>query len=250
MLKMVYILSRSSKGDLMLSHIYDTLLSLQQALGNCVTPTLRAVTVDIDEKKRKFFFCFYYDRENIYDYELEDLVSVLLVEIDTCTEQGYLQEHELVQLDYPKKIPTHGSFAFLRYELTLPEIKRENRLFLLDENFPHQAIFRLDMQEALLGKVTKTLRHVSVGVDIDKKKLIADFIYDGKISELDYKLATAAIQESRISFPDFEMVSSIERIDFPKDFQCREGNRLAYWRQETIFTKDGSQIPDYLKPRL
>lgn len=238
MLKMEYILFPMSKDNTMISTIYDTLLILQGSLANCVIPTLRAIALDIDRKKRKILILFYYDKENVY--ELEDFVSTLLVEVDTYAEQ-YSQHYEILQLDLPKKIPSHDKFAFLRYEPILPEIKRENRLFLLQENFPHLSIFRLDMQEALLGKVSPALRYVSVGIDTNKRKLIAHFIYDGEISELNYKLAAAAIQDSRISFPDYEMDSLIERVDYPNDFQ-HQGNSLAYWRQEWIY-KNNERIP-------
>ena len=116
----------------------------------------------------------------------------------------------------------------------------------MQEDFPHQAIFRLDMQEALLGKVTKALRHVSVDVEPGNKKLIAQFIYDGEISELNLKLANSAIRDSRISFTEYEIDSTIERVDYPNRMQYR-GKWLAYHRQESIFTDAGPEPAPYLK---
>lgn len=216
---------------IMLSPSYDTLLILQDALANCVTPTLRAIAIEEDKKKLTISIMFYYDKEDIY--ELEDFVSVLLVEVDTYT-KGYVQLHEILRLDYLKKIPNHDRFAFLRFEPVLPEIKKKNRLFLLKEDFSHLAIFRLDMQEALLGKITQNLRYVSIGIDTENKKLISYFVYDGEISEFHHYLATSIIENSKISFAGYEMDSLIERVDYPNDFQPR-GNWLAYWRQEWLY---------------
>jgi hypothetical protein len=134
-----------------------------------------------------------------------------------------------------------GKLAFLRYESILPMIRRESRAFLLKKNVLPQVIFRLDMQEALLGKVTPSLRYVGVKIKPEQKKLTVDFIYDGEISQNDRSLAKAAIEDSRISFPDYEMDALIERIDFPHKLVHRT-NWLAYWRQEWVYV-DGEKIP-------
>jgi hypothetical protein len=168
---------------------------------------------------------------------LIELTSELLTEVDTNSMQHYLIRDEILSLEFPEKIPIRGKLAYLRYEPALPELKKENRNFLFLQNTPPEVVFRLDMQEALLGKVTPSLRHVSIGANPDQKKLTAHFIYDGEISALNYKLATAAIQESKISFPDYEIDSLIERIDFPNELPIR-GTWLAYWRQEWIFGSD------------
>jgi hypothetical protein len=215
----------------MISPIYDILLSLQNALGGSVTPQLRAVTVDIDMKNHELLPCFFYDGE--ITEEISDLYSVLLTEIDTNTAENYFCREKILKLASPEKIPIRGKLAYLRYEPTLPMFEKEDRAFLLKEGFPFHAVFRLDMQEALLGKITPALRHVSVGIDPDKKKLTAHFIYDGEISEKNFKLATAAIQESRGTFSGYNMDSFIERVDFPNEMSHR-GNWLAYWRQETL----------------
>ena len=217
-----------------MSPIHSILLYLQSALANCVTPELRAITLDIDEKKSLRILRFFYDTE--ITWELEDHVSTLMVEVESS--------FEVIQLDSSKPIPTQvKKLAYLRYEETLPKFERdkESRAFLLKEGFLHNAVFRLDMQQALLGRVTPALRHVSVAANPSKKQLIAHFIYDGKISALNCELASAAIQDSRISFADYEMESFIERVDYPNEMTHR-GQCLAYWRQEWIY-KNNERIP-------
>ena len=216
------------------SPLYYSLLCLQHQLGNCVTSGLRAVTVDIDEKKLELLPRFFCDGE--VPPELIEHYGVVLIEVDTDTKEQYFCRDEIIQLDYPKPIPIHGRLAFLRYEPNLPKIPKENKAFLLNESYEPHAIFRLDMQEALLGKVTPSLRYVGVKIEPEKKKLTTHFIYDGEISERDQNLAQVAIEESRISFPEYEMDATVERVDFPQEMVHRT-NRLAYWRQEWDYIK-------------
>jgi hypothetical protein len=205
--------------------IYYALLCVQSALVNAVAPQLRAVTVGIDEIEKKVVLYFFYDGEITEElYETASLVG-------TDTNHPYYRNSEhIVRLDYPKKIPIFGKLAFLRKESHLPHLIKENRSFLLAE-FRPLSVYCLDMQEALLGKITPALRHVSVGIDIAQKKLIPHFIYDGKVSEDDRNLAIAAIQESRISFPEYEIGSWVERLDFPSKISVHDA-RAAYYRQE------------------
>ncbi len=221
------------------SAVYETLLSVQRCLANTVTPELRAVTIALDEKNYEFFPRFFCDGK--ITPELADHYSIVITEIDTCTKQICFCHDEISQLDFPELIPIFGRLAFLRYEPNLPKLRKENRAFLLKQGFLPQAVFLLDMQEALLGKVTPSLRYVGVKIEPEQKKLIADFIYDGEISERDYSLAKAAVEESRISFPDYEMDALIKRVDFPYKIVHR-ADRLAYWRQEWEYI-DGQKIP-------
>lgn len=207
--------------------IYYVMLCIQRGLANAVVPQLRALTVDLDNKRHEILINFYIDGE--ITSKLRDLLSVAMIEVDTNTKVHYFTRDELFQLKSPEPIPVEGKLAYLRYETKLPEFKRENRSFLKDT--PSDAIYRLDMQEALLGKVTPSLRHVGVNLDSDQKKLITRFTYDGKISELDFQLAQTAIQESRISFPEYEMVATIDRVDYPEDMAPWNG-WLAFWRHE------------------
>ncbi|HSX11343.1 MAG TPA: hypothetical protein VLF94_06495 [Chlamydiales bacterium] len=225
----------------MLLPVYSLLSSLQGALANCVTPELRAIAFNVDKKKQGVVFSFYYDAE--ITYEIEDRVSTLLVEVSSCSNELELCGHEVVYLDSSKPIPSQEGFAFLRYENRLPKFTREkeSKVFLLDGGYSHLAVFGIDMQQALLGRITSDLRYIGLNAEANKKKLTAQFVYDGEISELNRQLATTAIQDSRISFPDFEMESLIERVDYPNDFVAR-GKLLAYWRQEWIY-RDNKRTP-------
>jgi hypothetical protein len=75
-----------------------------------------------------------------------------------------------MQLDANKSIPLQGELVFLRYEKILPKFERKNNRFLLEEkDYPYHAIYRLDMQQALLGRITPSLRHVGIDIDLDQK---------------------------------------------------------------------------------
>ncbi len=190
-----------------------------------VTP--QAVTADIDLKNKKLILFFFYD--GIITDKLFDLASVAATEAGVSLPEYFTDDH-YVQLDYPKEIPIQGKLAYLRYEPHLPKFKKENRSYLLKQSRP-SVVLLLDMQEALLGKVTPSLRRAAGEVDIENKRLIFYFVYDGKISETDYRLATAAIQESGSSFPGYIIESHIDRIDYPNErstYKCYG----AYLRQE------------------
>ncbi len=213
----------------MLPQQYDLLFQLRGSLLNSVAPTLRAVTADVDVKTREIYIYFFYDGE-ISD-ELFELASVASVTIDLDPAGHYRFSDEIAtRLDFPQPIPVRGKLAFLRKEPVLPEFKKEDRIFLLQHTQP-LIVLLLDVQEALLGKVTPALRQVSVGIDSSQKLLKFYFFYDGPISEEDFNLATLAIKESCGSFPDYQVDAHIERADFPAEV-CPEGCRAAYWRYE------------------
>ncbi|MBS0653813.1 MAG: hypothetical protein JSR39_09875 [Verrucomicrobia bacterium] len=212
--------------------MYELLLSVQGAMLKAVTPQLRAVTVDINPEKAELSIVFFYDGE-ITD-ELFDLASIAAVEVDIFPFDYVVVGDNSVQLDFPKEIPIQGRLAYLRHEPNLPTIKMEDKLFLLKEPVKPLHIFCLDMQEALLGKVSPALRRVRVSIDPDHKKLISHFYYDGEISDVDLYLAKAAIHDSIISFPDYVMESQILRIDYPNEIPA-DGCRAVYWRWENKY---------------
>jgi hypothetical protein len=209
----------------MLPPIYTLLIEIRSALAGSVAPQLRAITVDIDTRKKELIYFFFYD--GTVTIELYELASVAITEVDLYTFEYTIQEH-VVQLDYPQKIPIQGKLAFLRYEPELPEFKKENRAFLLKETLP-VVVLLLDTQEALLGKVTPALRHVSVGVDTDLKQVIFSVTYDGPISQQDFSLARSIMKEGSVSFPGYEIISDIREFDAPKKPFTSE-RRCAYLR--------------------
>ncbi|MBS0605942.1 MAG: hypothetical protein KF898_01355 [Parachlamydiales bacterium] len=211
--------------------IYKLLLSIQSSLLNAVAPQLRAVLVDVDSKNTELFVAYFYDGEISND--LRTLATVAIAEID-MDPFNYVTGDIAYRLDYPEKIPVRGKLAYLRKEPVLPEINRENRSFFIEEDIWPLYIFQLDMQEALLGKVTPSLRLVTVRIDPHQRKLISNFYYDGKISDEDFRLAQAAIQDARISFPDYSIESQIERIDFPNKIPV-DGCTAVYWRWENKY---------------
>ena len=208
--------------------IYDALLGIQAALGNSVAPQLRAVTLDVE--KNELFFFFFYDGE-VTD-ELFELASCAVTEVDIHPPQDFTHQH-IVRLDCPETIPIKGKLAFLRKEQNSPEYKKESRVFLLKETLPI-VVLLLDMQEALLGKVTPSLRHVAARIDPEKKQLAWYFTYDENMSDEDVALATAAMKEASVSFPGYQVDSYIDKIDSSVKFNSR-GKRAAYMREEFKF---------------
>lgn len=87
-------------------------LSLQRALLGAVTPNLRAVYIDIDEKTKKLSISFFYDGE-ITD-KFFDIASTAVAEVDV---PGYYELDEKIErLDFPEKIPVRGHLVYLRQE--------------------------------------------------------------------------------------------------------------------------------------
>ena len=140
------------------------LLDIQRALLDAIVPQLRAVTADVDIKDRKLILFFFYD--GVISDELFDLASVAATEAGV-TLSDYFTEDHIVRLDYPQKIPVQGKLAYLRKEPILQE-------FILYKTAPSSerrpiVALLLQLQQALLGKVTPDLRAVAVDSDPEKK---------------------------------------------------------------------------------
>ena len=212
-------------------YIYTALRAVGSGLMNGVTPSLRAVTVDFDPVEKMFVLFFFYDGE------ITEKLLELAYLADTDTDcQSYLNTCKVIRLDSPDPIPIRGKFAYLRKEPNLPILKKESHSFLFETTTP-MVVYKLDMQQALLGKVTPALRHVCVGVDFYNKQLEAYFTYDGPISEEDWNLANEAAKEASISFPGYNTKNSIKRVDFGDDIS--KGHPYGeleyigvYWRYE------------------
>lgn len=212
-------------------YIYSALLGVGSGLMNSITPSLRAVTIDFDPIEKMFVLFFFYDGE--ITEKLLELTSLANFDVD-C--EYYLNTYKVIRLDSPTPIPIRGKFAYLRKEPNLPILKKEDHSFLLETSRP-MVVYKLDMQQALLGRVTAALRYVAVGVDCDNKQLEAYFTYDGLISEEDWDLANEAAIDAPISFPGYTTKVSIKRVDFPnKTWEAHSKGTLeyigVYWRYE------------------
>ena len=207
------------------------LLSTQVALLGHVVSELRAVTVDLNEINKLIILHFFYDCK--VNDKLFELASCASAEMDLGPDchTSYLMNDDLaIQLDYPTEIPVAGKLVYLRREPFLPNFVEETRVHLLTQTTP-TVILLLDIQEALLGKVTPALREVSVDIHPNQKRLFFYFIYDGEVSKEDFHLAHLAIAEVSQSFPGFQVDKDIERIDSPAKI-TRRGQRVAFARKE------------------
>lgn len=211
----------------MLSPYYTFLLDVQRALLGAITPSLRAVSVDMDLANKKLLLFFFFDGK--ISEKLFDLASVAATEAGVSLPE-YFTDDQLIQLDLPQEIPFSKKLVFLRKESHMPAIQKENFSSLFQQTSP-SVILLLELQQALLGKVTPELRLVAGGVNTDQKELDFYFIYDGKISDENFDLASAAIREASQAFPGYKTNAHIDRIDSPHP-RSAHGNRAAYLRKE------------------
>lgn len=219
---------------------YDLLLQLQRALFNMIPPQLRAITVEINENKKEIQLSFFCDCE--ITPELFDIASIVEAEIDLAY-LGYSFTGNLVTyLPFPQPIPCKGWCAFLRKEEIIPEFKKLDKSFLLNQ-VPPLVTLQLEMQEALLGKVSPRLRMVSVDVDVFNQLLRFYFFYDGLISSEDWRLANEAIHLAGSSFSKYQLESHIQRVDFPRDMDAH-GCTGVYRRQEVRYGITG--LPEHI----
>ncbi len=90
------------------------LLSTQNALLEVVTPKLRAVIVDFNEESQLMYTRFYYDGEA--SEELIELWECAITEASAGLGPDCRVDEGVERLDYPKKIPLRGRYAYLRKE--------------------------------------------------------------------------------------------------------------------------------------
>ncbi len=87
-------------------------LSVQRALWGQVPPSLRAVSVDIDEK-RVYFRCIFDGEPTEYDWEL---MSVAATEIIADFRAPYTIEEEYLSIKVPNTMNHLKYLAYLRHE--------------------------------------------------------------------------------------------------------------------------------------
>ncbi len=210
------------------------LITMQGALLGMVVPSLRAVSVQFDPEKK--LLTYYYIYDCAIDDALSDLASCSATEASAKFPANYDFEYHIEELGPSKPIPSRGLFAYLRNEkkyspiaakpisFSLQETKQTNKQIIVgDLLFP--------MQQALLGKVTPSLRAVKVNLDDATHTLECSFFYDGKITDELYDLASqTAITGAAPFAPNYTLKLNVEQLDFPNKIQ-RVG-RWVYKRRE------------------
>ncbi len=94
----------------------NLLLSVQRALLDVVTPSLRMVTAQI--KNNNFHVIFYYDGPiSELDYDLADSAAAEIIADFVITDKNkWNYDQEIFRLDYPAKMPALEVIAYKRYE--------------------------------------------------------------------------------------------------------------------------------------
>jgi hypothetical protein len=97
---------------------YKLNLSAQRALLGHVTPSLRAACISAENKKICIFF--YYDGEISDDQKelaqsaVDDIISDFHIDDEGNTIEFNIN---ILQIDYPQKMPLHGSWVYYRHEV-------------------------------------------------------------------------------------------------------------------------------------
>jgi hypothetical protein len=226
--------------------------SAANALLGHVTPCLRACMIDFDEREKTIHSYFIYDQQiDDFLFDLASCVSTEIIADLECAEIQLCEDH-FIHLSHFEKIPFRGHLVYLRYEPNLeghyPNVRYTQ---FLEETSYFYAFLFLDMQNALLTKVTPALREALVTIQLQEKIIDLHFLYDGPISELDYHLATLAAQGGNASFPDFSVRTFIERCDFPQKISSIvKAERVVYARYEDMsLLTDNSVVPSRLYPK-
>lgn len=190
------------------------LLSAQTALLGHVVPSLRAVTIDFDERKKMLKLHFFYDAE--ITEHLFDLASVTSAEIELDPTSGHrfelMNEDIAISLPYPKPIPIEGKLIYLRKE----DIQTDHIRIIHQHHLWPINVFRLAMQEALLGKVTPALRKAIIDINEEQKRLLFHFFYHGGFSQQELDLADSIVEDVHRAFSDFKIEKNIIRNDYPE----------------------------------
>lgn len=202
-------------------NIIVALLHMRTALTTHVTPSLRAVTVDLDREKEVYICRFFYDGP-INEYQLE-FSSIAVAE--ACSD--WACDADFLQLDFPAPIPINGALAYLRKEPgeSPPEVQLLPRFPRIVED----VYLSYAMQQALLGRVVPALRAVAVNVNEEKETLYFYFYYDEEVTEELLVLSKEAITIAKKAFPKtFISMEEIVFSPFPKRIPSVGGIRVYY----------------------
>ena len=196
------------------------------ALLDAVSPSLRAVTADFKEKERKLVVRFFYHGE--VTERLKILASCAITEIELNVPVSYERNLDYaVRLDFPEQIPVQGRLVYWRNESIFLDHKQKKIVELLSLSVSCSERVFLELQDALLGKVTPSLRSVGVTVLECEKRVCLYFVYDGEILENDFRL----IKEVVKGISGFEIDLRIDRRDFPGEVDY-QGQKIVFSRNE------------------
>ena len=93
------------------------LLGMQRALLGVITPQIRGVCVDVDEKEKVLIMTFYHEG-NLSLEDREDL-EVAMTEASCCLAADYKEDGRIIRKDSPETLITFGKWAYLRKETPL-----------------------------------------------------------------------------------------------------------------------------------
>ena len=205
--------------------IVVALLSMRTALTTNVTPSLRAVTVNLNMETELYTCRFFYDGP-IDDYLFE------MASCTACEASDWFCDWRCIQLDFPAIIPVNGALAYLRKEpgMSPPKVQLLPRLPRIVED----VYLSYAMQQALLGRVVPALRSVAINVNEEKKTLYFYFYYDEEVTEELLALSKEAIVNAKKAFSDtFTSVEEIVFFPFPKRIPSIGGIEV-YCRAESF----------------
>ncbi len=90
------------------------LLAVQRALLGVISPELRAVMIDFDQKQQLLFIRIYYHEE--VSEEILELWECAITEASADLGPDCLLDDGIERLDFPQEIPFRGRCVFLRKE--------------------------------------------------------------------------------------------------------------------------------------
>jgi len=212
------------------------LLSSIVALNDAVTPTLRQVWIDWDDREIVLYFIF----DGKITDDMEDDAECVATEVIAYVPEFKLVDTKYIQIDYPKEIRPFGKIcAYARYEpfvhasfdthTDFSEIKASE----IEEIYKRRMSVLLSCQQALLGSITPTMRNILV--DWDEKTIWFHVIFDGPITEEMRNIVQQV--EKKITFdfppPDFSIHTKCSRIDFPERISL-QAEQYVFSRKEIL----------------
>ena len=197
---------------------------MKSALGCTVTPSLRAVTVNLDMEREIYICYFFYDGP--ITEKLLDLASCSATEASDC----WSCDEHYIQVDFPTPVPVNGALAYLRKEpgISPPEVSLLPRPSIAIG----KAYLSYAMQQGLLGRVVPSLRMVTVDADEKQQSMHFYFYYDEEITEELLNLSKEAIAIAKKALPEtFTSKEEVVFFPYPKRIPT-VGGYGVYSRQE------------------